>query len=280
MVRQKGSPLNRLERELPEGLLVDTAWLKERGYSRQLLNHYVHAGWLEQPGRGVYSRPRGSLKWEQVVISLQVLLQTQLVVGGRSALELQGFAHYLKREIKEIYLYGPKRPPSWLYRLPIGVRFVYRNSSKLFANGADADKHLDNARRNIEKNNANADRPDLVIQPWGQWDWPLTLSSPERAILELLNELPAYESFHQVDMLFESLTSLRPRRLQKLLAECKSVKIKRLFFYFAARHSHAWLKKIDRKRVDLGSGKRVLVKGGKLDPITRITVPEDMNGVR
>jgi hypothetical protein len=31
-------------------------------------------------------------------------------------------------------------------------------------------------------------------------------------------------------------------------------------------------------RVDLGSGKRVLVKGGKLDPRYNITVPSDLGG--
>jgi hypothetical protein len=120
----------------------------------------------------------------------------------------------------------------------------------------------------------------IVAQPWGQWDWPIMLSAPERAVLELLDELPSHESFHQVDMLFEGLANLSPRRLMVLLADCRSVKVKRLFFFFAARHQHAWLKRIDRAKVDLGSGKRVLVKGGRLDPATLITVPEDMHGIR
>ncbi len=33
-------------------------------------------------------------------------------------------------------------------------------------------------------------------------------------------------------------------------------------------------------KVDLGSGKRMLVKGGRLDPATQITVPGDFDGVR
>jgi hypothetical protein len=102
------------------------------------------------------------------------------------------------------------------------------------------------------------------VQPWGQWGWPLILSAPERAVLELLDELPSRESFHQGDKLMEGLGNLRPRRLQDLLADCRSVKVKRLFFFFADRHGHAWLKRIDRKAVDLGRGKRMLVKGGRL----------------
>ncbi|MBM7485183.1 hypothetical protein ACVWWI_001492 [Bradyrhizobium sp. USDA 3686] len=110
----------------------------------------------------------------------------------------------------------------------------------------------------------------------GQGEWPLTVSSPERALLELLDELPNSESFHQVDMLVEGLRNLSPRKLQKLLDDCRSVKVKRLFFWFADRHNHSWLKQIDRDTVDLGKGKRMLVKGGMLDPKYLITVPEDL----
>jgi hypothetical protein len=68
--------------------------------------------------------------------------------------------------------------------------------------------------------------------------------------------------------------------LQKLLAECHSVKVKRLFFYFADRHSHAWLKRLDREAVDLGEGKRMLVRGGRLDKTYQITVPGDLDAVQ
>jgi hypothetical protein len=117
----------------------------------------------------------------------------------------------------------------------------------------------------------------LVQQPWGQWEWPLTLSAPERAILELLDEVPQKETFHQADMLMEGLRTLSPKRLQKLLVECRSVKVKRLFLWFAERHNHAWLKQINREGIDLGTGKRMLQRGGKLDPKYAITVPENLD---
>ena len=83
-------------------------------------------------------------------------------------------------------------------------------------------------------------------QSWGHWKYPLTVSTPERAILELLNEVPRRETFHQADVLMEGLRNLSPRRLQALLADCRNVKVKRLFFWFAERHNHAWLQKLDR----------------------------------
>jgi len=103
------------------------------------------------------------------------------------------------------------------------------------------------------------------------------MSSPERAVLELLDEVPQRETFHQADMLMEGLRNLSPRRLHKLLVDCRSVKVKRLFLWFAERHDHAWLKQLNRKDIDLGHGKRMLVRGGKLDPKFNITVPENLD---
>lgn len=274
MVGRKSKKIN-LERKLPEGLLVDAAWLRRHQYSRQLWNHYVATGLLEQLAPRVFRRPRGALAWQHVVISLQTLLRQPLVVGGRTALELQGYAHYLARETKEIHLYGPKPPPRWLKALRVGPRFLTHNDRKLFRKETVAPTlpGLD------WKPDKDAVQDDLIVQPWGQWDWPLTLSSPERAILELLDELPGHESFHQADMLMEGLTTLSPRRLQKLLQDCRSVKVKRLFLYFAKRHQHPWFKRLDTKSIDLGEGKRMLVKGGKLDKTYQITVPEELNAV-
>ena len=249
---------------MPEGLLVTARWMSEHGYSTALRTQYVAAGWLEQPVRGVFRRPRGTVDWQQVVISLQMMMRLPLVVGGRTALEQSGFGHYLAHTTSEVHLYGPKPPPAWLATLPLDVRFVGHNSARLFPDTGSGSKTAD----------------EFTTRPWGQWDWPLALSTPERSVLELLDELPSRESFHQVDKLFEGLTALSPRRLQPLLESCRSVKVKRLFFFFADRHHHAWLKRLDKSAVDLGSGNRKLVDGGKLDRTYQITVPEDLDGVR
>ena len=79
--------------------------------------------------------------------------------------------------------------------------------------------------------------------------------------------------------MMEGLATLRPGRLQKLLEDCRSIKVKRLFFFFADRHPHAWLKRLDKRTVGLGDGKRMLVRGGKLNKTYQITVPEEMNAV-
>jgi hypothetical protein len=78
------------------------------------------------------------------------------------------------------------------------------------------------------------------------------------------------------DVMMEGLAHLSPRRLQALLEGVQSVKVKRLFFFFAQRHGHQWLGRIDKDNIDLGHGKRVLIKGGKLDPTLLITIPKEL----
>jgi len=280
MAEHSTGKLNQLERTLPEGLLVDSDWMTKHGYSTSLRSQYVASGWLVQPTRGTFKRPLGTLTWQKVVISLQTLLKRPLIVGGRTALELQGFSHYLRATGPAVvYLYGPAAPPGWLSKLPLNEQFYFRKSQTLFKSDP-VTKGLTSRALNVE-NNTSVAVGEFQAGPfkevWGEADWPLTLSSPERALLELLDELPNNESFHQVDMLVEGLRNLSPRKLQKLLDDCKSVKVKRLFFWFAERHNHSWLKQLDREKVDLGKGKRMLVKGGKLDKKYMITVPEDLS---
>jgi hypothetical protein len=153
-------------------------------------------------------------------------------------------------------------------RVPVDTNLVLHNARRLFRN-RDIPAYF-------TKGDAAPPPPEdigFTQQEWGHWKYPLTLSAPERAILELLDEVPKRETFHQADVLMEGLRNLSPRRLQALLSECKSVKVKRLFFWFAERHNHAWLQKIDH----LGKGKRMLVRGGKLETKYNITVPENLD---
>jgi hypothetical protein len=274
------SKINQLTHQLPEGLLVDAAWMERKGYSRSLRSHYVSAGWLEQPTHRVYRRGHGPLSWEFVVISLQTLLEVPLIVGGRTALQIQGVSHYLAQQVREVHLYGAAPLPTWVEKLPLDVTFRHHNSARLFAN-APVTRGLTSVNYDHESNPgwSNDSLQGFRTMSWGSGDWTLTLSTPERAYLELLDELPNRESFHQADMLMEGLANLSPRRLTKLLTDCRSVKVKRLFFFFADRHPHGWRRQLRAEDFDLGSGKRVLAKGGKLDPRYQITVPEDLDGV-
>ena len=165
MTKQKRNYVNWLERHLPEGLLVDAAWLTSQGYSTSLRTQYVAAGWLTQPARRVYQRPRGGMAWQQVVISLQTLLARDLLVGGRTALELHGLAHYLTQSTTAVFLYGPKPPPTWLADLPATVDFHYRKDARLFRKFRVA-----TAPHSLEATiEGRSQRPDgIVVLPLGQ----------------------------------------------------------------------------------------------------------------
>ena len=81
-------------------------------------------------------------------------------------------------------------------------------------------------------------------------------------------------SFDHANELMQGATSFAPRVVQTMLEQCSSVKCKRLFLLLAERHSHQWISPIDRSKIDLGVGNRMLVKGGMLDKKYRITVPK------
>lgn len=283
----KGRKLNWLQVNLPEGLLVDASWLDRKGFSRGLRRKYVAHGWLDRVGRSVYRRPASSLSaqdqtgvnWEAVVVSLQTILECPVAVGGRTALELQGFGHYLSTTgPREIHVYSRERLPAWAAKLKLDNRLVFHSSRKLFDESVDPPRHRGTESKNDTQVGDTLRRAGLTEQSATHKDWRLAMSLPERAVLELLDEVPQRETFHQVDMLVDGLRNLSPRRLQALLVGCRNVKVKRLFFWFAERHKHSWLKELDRKAVDLGKGKRMIVRGGKLDTKFNITVPESLNG--
>ncbi len=265
MTQQRQERLKPMLDALPPGYVADAAWLTARGIDRKSILQYEQRGWLEKLVRGVYRRPdthrdNSGRDWRRLVLSLQRVMDYDVHVGGRTALSLQGFDHYLSlgAETPPVYLYGDV--PSWLGRLPNADRFESRTlslfgGSKTGVDGVDDKKQSSPPQRQLN---------DLVV------------STPERAILELLNELPANESFHNVDAIFESLANLRPRLLEALLKDCRSVKVRRLFFVFADSQDHAWRQYLDPDDFDLGSGPRALVDGGRLHPRYDITVPPEL----
>jgi len=274
MGARRASRLNHLLLSLPEGFLADSAWLQAQGLTRSSIRDYVDRGWLERIAPRVYRRPsqtnRASLRWDVVVLSLQKVMHKPLHVGGRTAVELSGYAHYLEAgQTSQVYLYGSGLP-SWLAKLPISAHFENR-SSGLFANpntGVEA--------RRYDLRSGEAFGVSKDAESMSPWEWSLTMSAPERAILEMMDELPHHESFHQVDVVMEGLANLRPQLLGKLLQECTSVKVKRLFLWYADRHGHAWFKHVDLSSVDLGRGKRQLVPQGHFDPRYQITLPTEL----
>ena len=266
MSAQKADKLKNVLQSVPSGFIVDSNWLTSQGVSRFLTQRYLESGWLERAGHGVFRRPTpdnstgsDTLDWKTCVLSAQRIMGYQFHVGGTTALSLQGHSHYLALGAKTfVWLYGDDTP-NWLAKLPLNASLTLRKGT-LFVDptvGINTDGPSTDDTRNLP------------------WNWALRMSSPERAVLEALNEVPDHESFHSLDMIFEGLTNLRPKLLTALLESCTKIKVKRLFFVFADRHNHAWRKRLDSDAFNLGSGDRALVTGGRLHPTYRIMVPPE-----
>ena len=243
--------INQILQKWPQGTVVTTDWLKKQGISRQSVNNYKKSGWLERIGQGAYKRNGEKISWEGGLYALQNLQSLPVHVGGRTAIELQGFGHYVKISSNQVILWKiPEvRLPSWFQKYGWEANWEVR-SATLF--DREVDEFSQTKVENIE----------------------VTISSAERAILEYLYDVPKQEGFDEANYIMEGLSSLRPTVLQTLLGACKSVKVKRLFLYMAEHHNHAWFERLELSSIDLGSGKREIIKGGKLDKKYMIVVPE------
>lgn len=251
-----------LAKLVPYGLLAARSWLMEQGLSRHSLDNLVKSGQLVSLAAGVYKRPETPLKWQGVAVSLQ-RMGSDFVVGGLTALDLQGLSHYLALSSRRpVHLYGSDPLPTWINKLGLEETFQWHGNARLWA--AEQGTGMGTAF--------------TVDLPWGDQTAGLRASCPERAICEVLTDVPEHVSFEHAEQLMQGLTTLSPRRLEAVLTRLKHVKAKRLFFWLAERQGHAWFKKLDPDRFDLGQGKRVVAAGGKLNRKYQITVPDEMHG--
>lgn len=266
---QKARKLNRLLAELGDTRLISSRWLRAHSYSNSLVARYMGSGWLVSPARGVYMRQGGRLQWNGVVRSLQTGEGMALYVGGRFALTLQGHEHYLRLgEPGTITLYGPKRPPGWVSKLPLQERFAFLGKGPF---------DLPTVPFTAEVSESALSGHGLTWYPVGPGTDALVCSTPERAMLELCDAVSDAARVYEADALMQAMTTLRPRRVGLLLRHCRSIKAKRLFLALADRHRHAWLTHVPLEDVDLGRGKRSLVPGGRLHPTYQITLPRDLD---
>jgi hypothetical protein len=277
MDEQKWKPLNHLLGSLAPGLLVDAAWLKGQGISRTSIHDYVKRGWLERVAPRVYRRAMAGrsaekLRWDIAVMSAQRIGSGCFHLGGLTALELLGYGHFVRLGgLRTIDLYDSEgTAPSWLLKLDTGVTITVHRRA-LFTDpvlGVDWRRFDLGMERlgNIEASPASGE----------PWDHFLYVAGAERAVIEMIDEVPKTLSFEHADMIFEGLTTLRPKLLTRLLETSTSIRAKRLFLFFSDRHGHGWARHIDRDKIDLGRGKRQLVPNGRLDARYLITVPADL----
>ena len=274
MGAERHARLNRLLHDLPEGFVADTQWLKGLGLADSSIHGYVRQGWLEHLAPGLYRRgdptlkDQGPVRWEICLLSLQNIMKRPIHVGGQTALELAGYWQYAMLGKRRVWLYtDDRRARSTLARVPLDAVPKLR-SRRLFEDPALGleTRVLDLVTSTL----GAASKPTAAKSP--AWKQQLIVSGLERAILEVLSEIPGEVGFDHGAELFEGLTTLRPAVMKELLLSCTSIKTKRLFFYFAGQH-RALRKRLRPADFDLGSGKRQIVPGGQFDAEFQITVP-------
>lgn len=262
----KDSKLIQLIQTWPQGAVLTSEWLiHEKGYSKGLLQQYRRSGWIELVSKGAYSQgqSRVPLKWPGGVYALQSLVLKRnksvppLHVAARTALELSGFSHFLRLSQKEkiwLFVEPGYRVPTWFRDHNWDVELTIY-SSKLFS------KLLPES---------------LSKKEWGSFT--TLISCPERAMMELLDICPKGESLDHAKLVMEGLTTLRPKMVNELLQSCTSVKVKRLFLALADLCNHPWLTDINLKKIDLGSGKRIIEPDRAFHVKYQISIPRIEGG--
>jgi len=249
-----------LDALLPFGMIATKRWLSSKGLSLHRIDNALKSKKLAMLATGVYARPGVPVTWHGVVGSLPGMSDQLVHVGGLSALELLGFGHYLSdTKTKTIHLYSLGKLPPWLDKLKLAVTYEWHGTRTLWSpDFLELDKYA-------------------VEHSWRE-DLPsLKVSCPEKACLEMLMSVPKSISFEHADELMQGMTSLSPKKLTVLLHACRSVKVKRLFFWLAERQAYSWSKRLDYKEFDLGKGKRVIAIKGKLNNKFQITVPQSLH---
>ena len=79
------------------------------------------------------------------------------------------------------------------------------------------------------------------------------VSEPERALLEMLDDVPQKQSLDEARKIMEPLYTLRHNVLQSLLEACTRIKVKRLFFSLADNLKLPVLQQLDLNNMDFGA---------------------------
>jgi len=248
-----------LQKVLPLDMVATKSWLEAQGFNLHFLDNAVRNQTLVPLVSGVYARQEARLSWKGIVASLQRMSDVPVHVGGLTALELEGLGHYLSKGSKpRVQLYSDVALPRWLSRIDASAQFEWHGTRRLWPETLMQDDTY------------------LRQDNWQASCHQLQYSCPEKAILELLASVPNSISFEHADQLMQGLHNLSPRKLDALLKTCCSIKVKRLFLWLAERHQHTWLKHLTPDQYALGTGKRLLAKGGRLESTWQITVPREM----
>jgi len=211
----KQNLLQYLQNSIPRESPFDTHTLKGLGISPALANYYVKSGWIISLGRGAFAFPNITL---DKYLSIKMISNSlkNIHVGGKTALAWHGFRHNIPGR-ERIVLWGSERGrlPDWFTKQFLS-RYVSKN---IFDSSLPPGFGL----------HTIPERPDGPL-----------VSTPERALLELLGEIGQAEEVEESRNIFEMLFSLRAVELSTLLQHCTRVKVTRLCIKWSADLGLPW----------------------------------------
>ncbi|MDN5872002.1 MAG: type IV toxin-antitoxin system AbiEi family antitoxin [Nitrococcus sp.] len=228
MATNGSSKLNALYTQPVPGTPLTSEDLAALSISADLAVHYVRAGWLTRLTRGVFCRPNDTLALHPSLLLLERRLEG-LHVGGKSALEWYGLRQYVPQQpLLHLYGWAAGHLPEW------------------FTERFPAEYHR---KRLFDE------RPDALLQvgPFEKRSGAPQVSTPERALLELLSEVGVRQPLQEARELVESAYSLRADVLRELLQRCTSVKTVRLCLQLGREGSLPWVAKLDPATLPTGS---------------------------
>lgn len=237
---------------IPKGVVILSSWLENEGYSYELQHRYREGQWLQRIGQGAMIRSGDTVGYEGAVFALQEQAGLSVHPGAVTAMALLGKAHYLELNAKRVTLFGGRSDllPAWFLNHNWGLEIDYYPTSFL------------PAEVGLTKTEMNS--------------FSLNISDRIRAMMECLYLAPEKLDLVNCYELMEGLNDLRPDKVQFLLEQCASVKIKRLFLFMAEKAGHQWFSYLDLNKIDMGKGKRMLVRDGVYVPKYEITVPKNL----
>lgn len=222
------SKLKSLYDELKPGCPVTAADLLALNISRDLMTYYVKSGWLKRLANGVFLKPNTELSFDASLVMLQKQVKG-LHIGGKSALDMYGLRHYMSNTPQtNLYSWESTKLPEWLtqhYKCTLQRKRLFDEPPE---------------------------KPLNVSPLKNKEDAPM-VSEPERAVLEMLSEVPNNQSFTEAEEILEGAYNLRADVMSVLLKKCKSVKTVRLFLNLASKLSLPVYEELKNEKFPVGS---------------------------
>lgn len=252
MSTKKATKLKTLLNRHRQGTVSLAKWLESLGISHNLQKRYRESRWLEAIGPGAFKRFDDEINWQGGLYAVQQQAGLPIHVGALTALAMQGLGHYFRTSNETIFLFSGQGMslPRWFVNYSWGSTIQHVKTS-MFST-------------------------EIGLMPFEEKNFSITTATPERAILECLYLAPAKLDLVECYHLMEGLSNLRPHLVQKLLENCSSIKVKRLFLFLATKAQHQWLSFLDKEKIDLGKGDRSITKGGVYNARFHITIPKEI----